>query len=284
VAQHWRVTGSGINRTWRFVVPFERDDVIAPTLQTMTAFTHRTRRIAVIAVLAVTSGIAAPAAIDAAGGQVLSPTSAVIINACQHSSSLSRNTVPATAQLQVVRPNLDGEPRDVSSSPDLALFSRARTLYDCLVVGDHSSGLSINDGARAFTTHLTGSDPMAGISGYLKGGYTTLRDRDTLTVWATGVVSAKTTGVTLAVYYSVACPNDPVCPGPLISAGSSTAVLHGRFFAASMVVTFSGAHANFAVQLERRTSSGFSHTSTDAENFLAPASSRPVFSTFNVTN
>ena len=250
----------------------------------MTASSHRARRVAIALTLASTSGVFFSPAMGASGAQVLSPTNTLIRSACARSSPVSRVGVPATAQLQAVRTNLLGNPRGLTLGPDLALFSKSATLYDCLTIANHVSGPTTNDGVKSYVTHLTGTNRMAGIAGILKGGYTNLRDRNTVTLWATGVVAPSVTGVTLSIDYSITCPNNLVCPGALLSAGSTSAVMHGHYFVASMVVAYSAARVTFNVILQRHLASGVANTTTDAGNFSAPTTSRPVFSTFNETN
>ena len=228
-----------------------------------------TRRVVVVVASIVMVASLSVTAASASAGSVTESRSSVI-RACEDPVVPGSPHLAAGASLEMTIMNMGRYPFGYGATSDLGVFARGHSLDACLAAFTHLRAEGSASLIVESTPRVTTSKPFSGVAGVLRGGYSANRDLDTLTVWVAGVVAPQVTGVTLEVDYSEPCKNDPTCPGPLITAGRSPALLHGRYFAASMVVKYSAPRANFTTLLTWRTAKGPSRVSLGVEDFATP--------------
>lgn len=216
----------------------------------------------------------------ASGDADLSLVNATLRNACEHPSAATSTTVPATATWRIERSNLFGYPRNFGSSPDLALFSRGTTLYDCLISSNHVSPVMTNAGVARATSQLTTTRLVSGIAGVLLGGYTTNKDTNTATVWVSGIVAPSVKAVTLHAYFGQPCRGFVQCAEPLFDAGSAHAVMVGRYFLASRIVAYSAGRPHVELQVEGTSAKGIVISNASAASLVMPTTFTPVTTSF----
>jgi hypothetical protein len=217
---------------------------------------------------------------EASANQTLSSVDTAIRTACIHPPGPHAGTVPGDALFLFERSNIGAYPPLYGAGSDLALFSRGATLYDCVAGFTHISAAGVNIGVASSTPHLTSRDPLAGIVGIVRGGFAANRDNDTDTLWVTGVMAPSIKRVEVRAYRA-GCFGPMKCLALAIPAGSTTAVIHGRYFLASLVVAHSVTTARIGLLVI-----GFTATSTAGAEVIAgrlapPATNAPMMSGFS---
>ena len=204
----------------------------------------------------------------------------ILRSACEHPSAFTSRTVPSNAVLIFARTDIGEYPFGDGAGEALAMFSRGPTLYDCVVSSTHISADMTNVDVMS-STASTAVYIFAGVVGLVRGGYSANRNLETDTAWVTGTLAPGVTHVNLKAYLG-ACFGPMTCLALGIANAKNAAVIRGRFFLTSLVVTYSKRPRRIGLVVSGVTGPSIRNTGVIAGSFVPPATYVPTTSTFRL--